>query len=85
VPKGRLLVRKTRDQKRLESVKGKPIKQVLIDALEQHRGQKNLASAVAIALGVSDATLYAWCRELAIEVSDYAHPRAVEGAQIAEQ
>ena len=75
---------KTREQLRLESLYGRPIREILIGALEAHRGQKNLASVVAIDLEVSDGTVYSWCRELAIDVSDYAHPRAVEEAQVAE-
>jgi transcriptional regulator with XRE-family HTH domain len=66
---------KTREQERLESLKGKPIRQVIVDALEARRGQKNLVQAVAIDLEVSDGTVYAWCREFAIKVSDYAYPR----------
>ena len=65
---------KTPMQEKLEAQRGKDIAEVLRDALETRRGQKHMVTIAAMELGVTDATLYQWCREFGIDINDYRRP-----------
>ena len=64
-------------QEKLELQHGKPIDEVLRDALENRRGHKGLPYLAAADVGISDGTLYWWCREFGIDIDEYRRPRAV--------
>ena len=68
---------KTIAQRRIEAERGKPIRDVLCDVLASHRGEDGMIFAVCLDLGVSDATVYNWCREFGINVDAYRLPAAV--------
>ena len=61
-------------QEKLELQHRKPIKEILCEALEARRGQKGLPYLVAGDIGISDGTLYWWCREFGIDIDDYRRP-----------
>ena len=63
-------------QEKLELQHGKPIEEVLREALETRRGQKGLPYLAAADIGISDGTLYWWCREFGIDIDEYRRPRA---------
>ena len=65
-------------QEKLELQHGKPIEDLLKATLEAHRGQKGLPYLVATDIGISDGTLYWWCRELGIDIDDYRRPAVRE-------
>ena len=65
---------KTPMQEKLEAQRGKDIAEVLRDALETRRGQKHMVTIAAMELGVTDATLYQWCRGFGIDINDYRWP-----------
>ena len=65
---------KTPTQAKLEAQRGKDIARILRDVLEVRRGQKHMVTTAAIDLGVTDATLYQWCREFAIDIDEYRRP-----------
>ena len=67
---------KTPMQERLEAQRGRDIAQILREALEGRRGQKHMVTIAAMELGVTDATLYQWCREFGINVDEYRRPVA---------
>ena len=62
---------KTPTQEKLEAQRGKDIARILREALESRRGQKHMVTIAAMDLGVTDATLYQWCREFGIDIDDY--------------
>lgn len=63
---------KSYTQQALEAQHGnKPTKQILLEALDSRRGEKNLVQKVALHLGLSDATIYNYCRDLNIDLSQY--------------
>ena len=62
---------RTPTQEKLEAQHGKPIAEILRDALEVRRGQKNFITFVAIDLDLTSATIYHWCRELGIDIEPY--------------
>ena len=61
---------KTPTQEKLEAQKGKDITAIVPEALETRRGRHVVALA-AVDLEISDATLYAWCRELGINIDSF--------------
>ena len=61
-------------QEKLELQHGKPIEDLLKTTLEAHRGQKGLPYLVATDIGISDGTLYWWCREFGIAIDEYRRP-----------
>ena len=63
-------------QEKLELQHGKAIEDLLKATLEAHRGQKGLPYLVAADIGISDGTLYWWCREFAIDIDEYRRPSA---------
>ena len=61
---------------KLEREHGKSIEEILRRALEARRSQKGVLYLVAADIGISDGTLYQWCREFGIDVDEYRRPRA---------
>ena len=51
---------------------------ILREALEGRRGQKHMVTIAAMDLGVTDATLYQWCREFGIDINEYRRPAVRE-------
>ena len=68
------MARITPTQEKLEVQKKKEIRQIIQDALEKHRGRKNMVHAAAIDLGITGGTIYQWCRELDIDLEEYHKP-----------
>ena len=64
----------TPTQEKLQAERGQDIAGVLRSALESRRTQKHMVTLAAIDLGVTDATLYQWCRELGIDIDEYRRP-----------
>ena len=62
---------KTPTMEKLEAQRQTEIGQLVRDALDRHRGDKNMVMLVALDLGVTDATVYNWCGRLRIDVEDY--------------
>ena len=67
---------KTPMQEKLEAQRGRDIAQILQEALEARRAQKHMVTIAAMDLGVTDATVYQWCREFGIDVDEYRRPVA---------
>ena len=65
---------KTPTQEKLEAQRSKGMADILREALEDRRGQKHMVTIAAMDLGVTDATLYQWCREFGIDINDYRRP-----------
>ena len=55
----------------LEVQRNKNIKDIVLEALNLHRGTKSSIQRASLELGISDATLYNWCRALEIPLSEY--------------
>ena len=72
---------KTLLQEKLEHQHGKPIEEVLREVLQSNRGKKGLPILTAVELGISDGTLYWWCRELGIDIAEYRRPAVDAGTQ----
>ena len=67
-------------QEKLELQHGKRIEEILEAAFEARRGQKGVSYLVAADLGISDGTVYWWCREFGIDVNEYRRPtKAAQG------
>ena len=66
----------TPTQEKLVAQRGKDVRTIVMEALEERRGQKHMVIRVALDLGVTDATVYQWCREFAIDIDEYRHPAA---------
>ena len=62
---------KTDKQTLLEIQNSKPIENIIREALEAYRAQRHQVMLAAIDLGVTDATLYQWCREFGIDIDEY--------------
>lgn len=62
---------KTDKQVLLELQHGKPLEDILRDALAKFQGRKSYVALAAIDLGLSDATLYSWCEDLGIDTKEY--------------
>ena len=62
---------KTPTQEKLEAQRSNGIADILREALEGRRGQKQMVTIAAMDLGVTGATLYQWCREFGIDIDDY--------------
>ena len=71
---------KTLLQEKLEHQHGKSIEEILRGALQSHRGRKGLPILIAAELGISDGTLYWWCRELGIDIDEYRRPAGEPGS-----
>ena len=79
------LTAKTDRQALLEVQHGKPVKDILLESLAKHRGQRNMTMLVGIELSVSNATIYNWCDQLGIDIAGYRRPSdAVSPGQEAE-
>ena len=68
----------TTTQEKLQAQMGRDIQSVLMEALETRRGQTHLVARAALDLGLTDATLYQWCREFGINIDEYR--RSVDAA-----
>ncbi len=55
----------------LESRAGRPIRDLLVDALEARRASRGMVPLVCADLGLSYGTLYNWCSRLGINISNY--------------
>lgn len=62
---------KTPVQEKLEAQRQKGIREIVVEALNENRGDRLVTSGAAKNLGVSKATLYQWCRELEINPAHY--------------
>ena len=58
----------------LEAQRSKGMADILREALEGRRDQKHFFTIAAMELGVTDATLYQWCREFGIDINEYRRP-----------
>ena len=70
---------KTPTQEKLEAQRGKDIAEIVRDALEERRGQKHMVTFTAMDLGVTDAALYQWCREVRVDIDEYRRPAVGNG------
>ena len=70
---------KTPTQQKLEAQRGKDIAVILMEVLESRRCQKHMVTTAAFDLGVTDATLYQWCREFGIDIDEYRRPATAGG------
>ena len=55
----------------LEAQRNQPIREIVAEALERHKGEKSAVQRASIDLDVTDATLYNWCRELELDLNHY--------------
>ncbi len=62
---------KTTTMQLLEATRKKPIRDIITDSLESHRGKPFLVARVQFDLGVSDTTVISWCHQLGIKINDY--------------
>ena len=69
---------KTPTQEKLEAQRGSDIGKILREALEARRAQKHMVTIAAMDIGVTDATLYQWCREFGIDIDEYRRPAVRE-------
>ena len=67
---------RTTVQEILEAQHQKGIREIVSDALKLHRGRRNMVGLAAVDLGVTDATVYNWCRDLGIDIHEYRRPSA---------
>ena len=54
----------------------------VVAALTRYRCHRNMLMLVAVDLGVSDATIYRWCADLAIAIDHYRVAKADSTADI---
>ena len=78
-PKRSVAWTKTPTQEKLEAQRNKGMADILREALEGRRGQKHMVTIAAMDLGVTDATLYQWCREFGIDIDEYRRPAVGNG------
>ena len=64
-------VEKTDRQQLLEFRYGKPLKEVIEDCLEKHRGKQHTIATAAVELGLSYTTLTKWATEMEVDVRSY--------------
>ena len=69
---------KTDRQMLLEIQHGRSVEELLRNALETHRGRRNLTMLVALNLELSNATVYNWCADLGIDIDEYRRPSEEE-------
>ena len=62
---------KTDRQSLLEAQRHQDIQDIVAGALEKYRGRRNMVMLVAVDLEVTDATVYRWCDDLGIDITDY--------------
>ena len=58
-------------QSMLEAQRQKSIREIVVEALDANKGRSSAIQRASLDLGVSDATLYNWCRDLKIDLTDY--------------
>ena len=59
-------VEKTDRQQLLEFQHGKPLKEVIEECLEKHRGKRHTIATAAVELGLSYTTLTKWATEMEV-------------------
>ena len=64
-------VEKTDRQQLLEFRYGKPLKEVIEDCLEKHRGKRHTIATAAVGLGLSYTTLTKWATEMEVNFRSY--------------
>ena len=64
-------VEKTDRQQLLEFRYGKPLKEVIEDRLEKHRGKRHTIATAAVELGLSYTTLTKWATEMEVNFRAY--------------
>ena len=63
---------KSFEQQRLEQRhNGKEVRQIIVDTLEEFKGQPQLISKAAVKLEVSGQTLRNWCDAMEIDIAGY--------------
>ena len=62
----------------LEHLHGKPIRNILKEALERHRGRRHHTVHTASELDVTVGTIYKWGERLGIDVRSYAQEEGLE-------
>ena len=62
---------KTDKQLLLEARRGKELKDIVVELLEEYRDEKFVTMKVALELDVSTQTLLNWARDLGIDISAY--------------
>ena len=65
---------KTILQQKLELQWRKPVRQLLLDTLESHRGEPHAVRNTASDLDITDSTIYKWCREWGICIKHITRP-----------
>ena len=69
---------RTTVQEILEAQHQKGIREIVSDALRLYGGRRNMVGLAAVDLGVTDATVYNWCRDLGIDIDEYRRPAVRE-------
>ena len=64
-------VEKTDRQQLLEFRHGKPLKEVIEECLEKHRGKRHTIATAAVELGLSYTTLTKWATEMEVNFRAY--------------
>ncbi len=67
---------KSPTQEKLEAQRNQDIRDIVIGAFLKYRGRKNMLMLVALDLDVTDATIYRWCDQLAIDIDECRRPAA---------
>ena len=74
-------VEKTDRQQLLEFRPGKPLKEVIEECLEKHRGKRHTIATAAVELGLSYTTLTKWATEMEVNFRAYRRkPRSSSAA-----
>ena len=68
----------------LEYQHGKPIRKILEETLEKHRGRRHHTVHTASELDVTVGTLYKWSERLGIDIKSYAEEDQPTGAMSGE-
>ncbi len=64
-------MRKTDRQKLLEVTRGKPIREIVEEKLEEHRGKSQHAARAAVDLEISTSTFHKWATGMGIDLKAY--------------
>ena len=69
-------MQKTTAQQLLEARNpGKSIREVIEGVMKSREGQRFMVAQAAIDMGISNGTLYQWCRDLGITIEEYRRPK----------
>ena len=66
--------RHTDRQTVLELQHGMPIREIITDLLEAHRGEHLFAARVALEMNIAPGTLYKWAESMEIDLNEYRKP-----------